>query len=576
MKVSILVSGVALAAGLYLLSWRFGGSRASTHGSSGWCPVWRAFRHGLFRKRGLRVGDWTGRLGVYHDATHAITFGAAGAGKGATAIVPNLLRMRAGFVIDPGGENAAVATKALRERGVAVGCINVFGMFSEAPVSLPQQGFNPLDFLSPALPSFAADALVFAEMLTPRAGNEGGSSAYFKDAAQRVKRALIVHIKTSAPPERQSLSTLYEVVNGDAQTWSGLLTAMKANTVCGGLVAQEANVLERIEAQAPQEFSAIMSTIQQDLSFLADPLVRTMLSRSDVDFSILKGRGAAANGGVIFVVLPLEYIESHAAIPRLALACAVLEMQRAPLARRKVHFLIDEAAALGRILRLASWHATLRKYRAAFWTIWQSLGQLKKLYDHDAETIMGNCTLKQFLNFRDLVTAQYGEKFAGRTTVTTTNFNARGEASTGEAGRPLIMADELLRLPEGQQLAFIDNLPPLLLAKTPYWQQPDLRGLYNANPYFGGSLPEPKPRDRLALLAGRVYYAGVCLLAPHRWVVAAVWLPALVFVIDPGIFVSSEVEDGKRVCTYVSRHGVERYEGAVRCPLFLTRLGAWG
>ena len=88
--------------------------------------------------------------------------------------------------------------------------------------------------------------------------------------------------------------------------------------------------MERIEAQASEEFSAIMSTIQQDLSFLADPLVRENLSRSDVDFSILKGFKPKQKGGIISVVLPLEYIESHAAVTRLALACAVLEMQRTP------------------------------------------------------------------------------------------------------------------------------------------------------------------------------------------------------------------------------------------------------
>lgn len=573
MNVTIIHYVVAFILAVCLLAWRFGDKGANTHGSASWCPVWRAFRRGLFQRKGLRVGSWAGRLSVYHDATHAITFGAAGAGKGVSAIVPNLLALRAGFVIDPGGENAAVAAKALRKRGVAVGCINVFGMFSEAPASLPQHGFNPFDFLNPEHPTFAADALVFAEMLTPRAGNEGGSSAYFKDAAQRIKRALIVHIKTSAPEDKQSLATLYEAVNGDAQSWTNLLAEMKANPACGGLVTQEANVLERIESQASEEFSAIMSTIQQDLSFLGDPLVRTMLSRSDVDFSIIKGRNAGVNGGVVFVVLPLEYMESHAAIPRLALACAVLEMQRAPLARMKVLFLIDEAAALGKILRLANWHATLRKYRAVFWTIWQSLGQLKKLYDHDGETIMGNCNLKQFLNFRDLVTARYGEELAGRTTVTTTNVSAQGDASTGEAGRALIMADELLRLPEGQQLAFIDNLPPLLLAKTAYWQQPDLQGLYDANPYFGGSVPQPSARDRLALLWGRLYYAAVCLMAPHRLVFAAVWLPALVFAVDPGVPLEHGRNGDKQVCTYVSRHGIERYEGVGRCPRFLTRWG---
>ena len=250
-----------------------------------------------------------------------------------------------------------------------------------------------------------------------------------------------------------------------------LLAAMKANTVCGGLVAREAIKLERIEAQAPEEFSAIMSTIQQDLSFLADPLVREKLSRSDVDFAVLKGLGKRAKGGVISVVLPLEYIESHAAITRLALACAVLELQRAPLAKDKVLFLIDEAAALGKLLRFPNWLATLRKYQVTIWSIWQNIGQLVHLYDKNWQTIIGNCGLLQILSVGDLETAEYTEKLLGRMTAESVSVNHKGERSRSQTARSLVTADELRRMDRGLQIAFIGNLSPAVLRKTPYWKQ---------------------------------------------------------------------------------------------------------
>ena len=80
--------------------------------------------------------------------------------------------------------------------------------------------------------------------------------------------------------------------------------------------------------------------------------MREKLSRSDVDFSSLKGhRPGKKKGKIIVVVQPPEYNESHAAIARLAMACTILELQRAPLAKNKVTFLIDEAASLGKLLR---------------------------------------------------------------------------------------------------------------------------------------------------------------------------------------------------------------------------------
>ena len=321
---------------LWLLAWRFDGQGSDTYGSASWLTIWGAYKKRLFKAKGLLVGDWVGAkgLGVYYDSTHAITFGASGAGKGISAILPNLLSAPYVFLVDPGGENTAIASKYWKKKGYPFGCINIFGMFKGSPHALPAHGFNPLDFLDVNSMSFAADALLFAEMLTPRTGNEGASNAYFKNAAVSAKRGMLVHIITAEPPERQSIGTLYEYANCSAYDWDNLLSAMKANPVCGGLVERAAIKLERIEAQAPEEFSAIRSTIEQDLDFLADPLVRESLSRSDVDFSILKGGKPHQKGGIISVVLPLEYIESHAAVTRLALACAVLAMQRRSEERR--------------------------------------------------------------------------------------------------------------------------------------------------------------------------------------------------------------------------------------------------
>ena len=219
-----------------------------------------------------------------------------------------------------------------------------------------------------------------------------------------------------------------------------------------------------------------MSTIQQDLSFLADPLVREKLSRSDVDFSILKGLKPKQKGGIISVVLPLEYSETHAAVTRLALACGVLEMQRTPHAKNKVVFLLDEAAALGKLTRFPNWLATLRKYRVTFWSVWQNVGQVKHLYDRNWQTIIGNCGLRQFLNVGDLETAEYTEKLLGRTTVERTSTNPKGEASYAQTARSLATTDELLRMHMNRQIVFIDNLKPVVLEKTPYWKRANLAG----------------------------------------------------------------------------------------------------
>lgn len=517
---------------LLLLAWRFDGKKSTTYGSASWAKVWALFRNGLLNRRGLTVGDWTGRLSVHYDGIHGITFGPTGAGKGATAILPNLLSYPFFFLIDPGGENTAIAAKWWRKRGLPFGCINFFAMHGDKPWDLPAHGFNPIDFLDPASPAFAADSLLFAEMLTPRTGQEGGSNLYFKDAAQTAKRAMIVHIKTVEPKARRNLATLYEYVNSDAKGWKALIAAMKASPVCGGLVRQEAIKLERIGDQAPEEFSAIMSTIQQDLSFLADPLVSEKLSRSDVDFSILKGLAPGQQGGIISVVLPLEYMESHAAITRLALACAVLAMQRKPLAKSKVVFLIDETATLGKVLRFPHWLATLRRYRVVIWSIWQNLGQVVELYGKGWQTLIGNCGVVQILGVADLETAEHTEKLLGKCTTSTVTKNGRGERTIAETARPLLMQDELRRLKAHEQIVFIGNLPPIKLRKTQYWRRPELAGRFYRNPYRDDETAGVSIEDELGALWGAIYYALVWCMAPHPIAACLILTPVALFLLS--------------------------------------------
>ena len=118
-----------------------------------------------------------------------------------------------------------------------------------------------------------------------------------------------------------------------------------------------------------------MSTVQQAVQWLAEPNARAAVSRSDTDFDALK---KTDRGAVIAVVMPLQYKETHAAIPRLAMQCAVWAMTRGTVSPHRVLFEIDECASLGRIERLPQWLAELRKYKVQWSLHFQNLGQTKR------------------------------------------------------------------------------------------------------------------------------------------------------------------------------------------------------
>lgn len=507
------IIGGLLAMGL--LDWRMGSQGPTTHGSSRWGSVWDLLENGLLGFRGLIVGEWLGDRDVRYSGPHAITFGSTGSGKGSTIIVPNLLTQRRIFMVDPGGENTAIACKYWRDQGYEFRCINFFGMHERAPWSLPAHGFNPLDALDPDDKSFAAKTAVLTEMLVLSDARDGGSTVYFKNTARAVIVGLIIHIKTTEPRARQNLATLYNYLHLGGDGWGKLVASMLKNPAVAGLVRNEGNRLARLEAQSPEEFSGVVSTMQDALGFLADPVVREKFASSDTDFGLLKSPDS--HGVVISVVLPLDAMETHAAVLRLAMGSAVLTMQRAPFARKPVLFLIDEAAALGRIARLPNWHATLRKYQVTLWTFWQDTGQLADLYGNAWRSIVGNCGLLQITGVQDHEMAVQTEKMLGQCTIMVESKNDRGQRSSSPAARPLMFSDEVRRMEKDKSLAIIENLLPVKFTKRPYWERPALNHRYHPNPFhsFVHTDGTAEFRHRLRVRVGKVYWALVWWMDPH-------------------------------------------------------------
>lgn len=550
-------------AGAGLLKWRFA-KRRTTFGSAGWLPAWTASGKGLFRDDGLIAGDWSGILPVHYAGSgHALTVAPTGGGKGTSAIIPNLLRHRWIFLIDPGGENAAIAAKAWRRKGYHFICLNPWGMHAEAPWSLPSHAINPLSILDPASETFASDADLLAEMIVPLTGKESGSALFFKEEARSGIRAFLMHIAITEPVERRNLLTLREYICLEARDWGALLAAMKANKAAGGLIAREAAAFERREGQSAEEFSGVVSTIKQDTNFIEDPVMQRALSGQSADLSILKGvaGGKRIPGSVVSVVMPLPYLETHAAYSRLILGMALWTMQRGALARGRVLFVLDEFPALKRMNRIANGLATLRKYRVWLWPIIQNIGQLKSLYGEGWQTFMSNAGFKQFVGAGDLETAQYLSALCGETTIEVKTRNPGGGITRSEARRKLATVEEAMTLRADRQIVFVDANKPMLLRKTPYWERPELRGRFYPNPYHAGTPDLP-----WWIAPGALW--GICLrfaawlVRPAAPVIAAAVM-ALVFLANPGVFVDFSTGFGgpfanKRICMYRTFTGYAR------------------
>lgn len=459
-----------------------------------------------------------------------------------------------------------IAARAWRAKDYAFYCLIPWGMHTAAPWSLPSHSINPLSILDPASETFSSDSELLTDVIVTRTGGEAGSAAYFKEEARSGIRAFLMHIVTAEPEERRTLLTLRQYITATSEEWEALLAAMKSNIAGGGLIAREAEQHERRETQAAEEWSAILSTMKQDTNFIEDPVMQRALASSTARLSELKGfrKGRALPGCALSVVIPLQYLETHAAYARLIIGCALWTMQERPLSRGRVLFLIDEFPALKRMDRISTGLATLRKYKVWFWPVIQNLGQLKLLYGQNWQGFMSNSGCKQFIGASDLESAQYISELCGEGTIEVTSRSPGGK-TVSETGRRLATAEEIMHIASDQQFLFIDNLRPFVLRKTTYWERPSFPNKFNRNPYQA-STPDLDRRTFAWKIKGLGLRFCAWLAGPSPAVMAALFF-WLLHSSGTGILIgeSGSTKD-RQGCAYLRTDGVKAFSWRRRGP----------
>ncbi len=123
----------------------------------------------------------------------------------------------------------------------------------------------------------------------------------------------------------------------------------------------------------------------------------------------------------------------------------------------------------------------------------QDLSQLERIYGKSWQSFIANAGVVSYFGSTDRMSAEYFSALCGETTVW--NFSsAIAKAvgtSTGKGGisnsdsttttdtraasqRKLAYPDELMRMHRDKQLLLVENMPPLLAQKRPWFANPEL------------------------------------------------------------------------------------------------------
>jgi type IV secretion system protein VirD4 len=457
----------------------------TTFGSASWATKSEMAKNGLFNDAGYRVGDVIAgdlmRKLSYVSDRHLLTIAPNRSGKGASAIIPNLLTYEGSvLVIDPKGENALITAERRKAMGQTVHVVDPWGI-----TGMKQSRFNPLDGLKLGDVDISENAKLLADaIIVPSYKGE----PFWIDAPKALLDGVSQFVATDKSEKGQrNLGRVRDLLLLDGDDLNALFKRMLASP--HKIVRSAA---ARSLQKDPKLLSNVMASLQAQTHFLDSPRLREAMCESDFKFEDLKSEKVS-----IYLVLPADRLNAFASWLRVlvqqAISVNARNIEEKP--DKSVLFILDEMPALGKLAMVEQAFGLMAGYGFQCWGICQDASQLKRIYGDGWETFISNAGMIQYFGSRDNFSAEYFSKLCGVTTVwnastaiaravgiTRSKDSSRSETTTETdtatgTQRKLAFPDELMRLPADKQLILIENMNPIIATKTPWFIDPKLKSL---------------------------------------------------------------------------------------------------
>ena len=468
--------------------WLFGWPRVprpTTLGSAQWADYAHIEEVGLFAEVGFQLARFPvpkrvrGKTGPaertirYAGDRHLLTVAPTRAGKGVSAIIPNLLTYPgSAIVIDPKGENALITTIARHEMGQKIALVDPWGIAAPRFKAKPSC-FNPLDWLRADDADLAENAMLLADALVVPSGQDGGSERFWDEEAKALLMGLILHVATAqGEASQRHLGRVRDLLTLGAQDLRDLFVFMSnsRHPIVRSTGERSLQKEEKLRAN-------VLAAAQSHTHFLESPRIRESLSRSDFRFEDLKSQATT-----VYLILPADRLDTFGRWLRLLIQQSITvnarNIDRKP--RHAVLFMLDEMAALGPLKMVEQAYGLMAGFGVQLWGVVQDLNQLNRIYGKGWQTFIANSGVVQYFGSRDGMTAEYFSKLCGVTTVHTITTAIASTVSRAFQGlnpqssesrtitttraenqRNLAYPDELMRLGGKRQLLIIENRNPI-------------------------------------------------------------------------------------------------------------------
>lgn len=446
------------------------GIRSVTLGSARFASFKDINRHGLFKSNGLILGTVGGRIVRAPEDDHLLVIAPTKSGKTSCFVNTNLLELKnaSAVVTDPNGESWAITRRQRAQEGQ---------IFLWAPFSPVSDMFNPLDFVRIGTPHERDDAELIANLIVPDGSNV--SEAFWDRQARDVLVGIILYVLYSRAPEKQTMAELRHLITLGEEAFNQLLEAM---IFCGHpLIRRCANMLQSQESKLR---SNVMATVQSLTRIWDSPLLTKVTSASNFRFGDLR-----AHTGTVYLVVPPDNLPTYYPAVALLTGVALAEINRAkPLNAKRVVFMLDEFANLGRLKPVETAISIARKAGIQLCLFMQDIAQAHRVYGKDWQSFESNCRTKVLFGVNQVEEAKKLSETIGVHTVKTRSAGhihgltdvmpGQLNAGTGEAARSLKTPDELLTMDNRHCVVLQQGVRPILAEKL-YFKDKMFNGRYD-------------------------------------------------------------------------------------------------
>jgi type IV secretion system protein VirD4 len=416
-----------------------------------------------------------GKIIFNNDKEHILLVAPTRRGKGISIILTNLLGAGGGC----GWSGSFVVFDMKKENfSVSAGWLRKFShVLKYEPCSHDSIHINPLEEIDPGEKSFT-QARIIAEQITNPDGETVQKADYWRDSAKDFITALILYaMGEQINPERKvrfSLPGIREYINNPAWDIHSVLNDL--------LKAKNFNVQQIARSmlnKADNELSGVIGSSNQYLSPYADPIVASNSEHSDFRLEELYSSDLPVS---FFICLNPGELKANKALVRILLQIIANKMtEDLSPKKHRVLCIFDEFIALGRMPYYEEGLQFFAGYGMRLLIVCQSFKQLYGVYGKET-SIIANCRFKAVLGSGDpddsrlisdfLGTLSYNKESNG-TSSTMGNFIAASRSKNiTEAGRNLMSADDIFRMPYEDFLLLVDGSYPYKGKKLMYYLDP--------------------------------------------------------------------------------------------------------